>query len=79
MFGAVENLGKDDHGNVTFDRRDIRRYRQFYISPDIDLTKIKTKRTLVRLALVALNSFKFPAPSLEYNTKGNFEFHFIHF
>jgi uncharacterized protein YfiM (DUF2279 family) len=79
MFGGVENLGKDDHGNVTFDRRDIRRYRQFYISPDIDLTKIKTKRTLVRLALVALNSFKFPAPSLEYNTKGNFEFHFIHF
>lgn len=79
MFGAVENVWKDQHSNTTFDRRDIARYRQYYISPDIDLTKIKTKRTLVRLALVALNSFKFPAPSLEYNSKGQFIFHFIHF
>ena len=79
MFGAVSNFGKDDHGNITFDRRDLTRYRQFYISPDIDLTKIKTKRTLIRLALVALNSFKFPAPSLEYNSKGQFVFHFLHF
>ncbi len=79
MFGAVANLGKDDRGNITFDRRDLTRYRQFYISPDIDLTKIKTKRTLIRLALAALNSFKFPAPSLEYNTKGKFIFHFLHF
>jgi uncharacterized protein YfiM (DUF2279 family) len=79
MFGANANLGTDEHGNINFDRRDLTRYRQFYIAPDIDLTKIKTKRTLVRLALVALNSFKFPAPSLEYNSKGQFVFHFIHF
>ncbi len=79
MFGANANIGTDDHGNVNFDRRDITRYRQYYIAPDIDLTKIKTKRTLVRLALVALNSFKFPAPSLEYNSKGQILFHFIHF
>lgn len=79
MFGAAANFGKDDHGNITFDRRDLTRYRQFYISPDIDFTKIKTKRTLIRLALVALNSFKFPAPSLEYNSKGQFVFHFLHF
>lgn len=78
MFGARGNIGPDGHGNI-FNRTDVTRYRQIYISPDIDLTKIKTKRTLVRLALVALNSFKFPAPSLEYNTKGQFVFHFIHF
>lgn len=79
MFGAVDNVGRDDHGNITFDRRDISRYRQYYISPDIDLTKIKTRHTLIRLALVALNSFKFPAPSIEYNSKGKFAFHLIHF
>lgn len=78
MFGALANVGTDDHGNA-FSRLDIPRYRQYYISPDIDLTKIKTKRTLVRLALVALNSFKFPAPSIEYNSRGQFAFHFIHF
>lgn len=79
MFGANANIGTDDQGNVNFNRQDIARYRQYYISPDIDLTKIKTKRTLVRLALVALNSFKFPAPSLEYNSKGKFVFHLLHF
>lgn len=79
MFGAEANIGKDKFGNVIFDRRDISRYRQYYIAPDIDLTKIKTRHTLIRLALVALNSFKFPTPSIEYNSKGQFAFHFIHF
>jgi len=79
MFGAEGNLGKDDNGNVTFDRRDIKRYRQFYISPDIDLNKIHTKNKLVRLSLGILNAFKFPMPSIEYNSKGQFAFHFIHF
>lgn len=79
MFGAENNVGKDVYGNITFDRRDIRRYRQFYISPDIDLSKIRTKSKLIRLSLIALNALKFPAPSLEYNSKGKFAFHLIHF
>lgn len=79
MFGAESNKATDKYGRITFDRRDIARYRQYYISPDIDLTKIKTRHTLIRLALVALNSFKFPAPSLEYNSKGQFIFHFLYF
>jgi len=79
MFGALSNTGQDQHGNITFSRLDIPRYRQYYISPDIDFTKIKTRHGLVRLALVALNSFKFPAPSLEYNSRGQLVFHFLHF
>jgi hypothetical protein len=79
MFGALSNVGKDKNGNITFDRRDIGRYRQYYISPDIDLTKIKTQSKFLKLALGALNAFKFPLPSIEYNSKGNFAFHLIHF
>ncbi|HEX8461967.1 MAG TPA: DUF2279 domain-containing protein [Segetibacter sp.] len=79
MFGAEENVGKDDHGSIVFDRRDISRYRQYYISPDIDLTKIKTKNKLLKVALIALNAFKFPMPSLEYNSKGQVLFHILHF
>ena len=78
MFGAVENVGKDKEGNV-FDRRDIQRYRQYYLSPDIDLTKIKTKSKFLKLTLGFLNAFKFPMPSLEYNSKGKFAFHLVHF
>jgi uncharacterized protein YfiM (DUF2279 family) len=79
MFGAVDNVAKDKTGNVVFDRRDIARYRQYYIAPDIDLTKIKTRSKFLKLAFGALNAFKFPLPSIEYNSKGKFVFHAIHF
>ena len=78
LFGAVENYGKDGEGNA-FDRRDIPRYRQYYISPDIDLTKIKTKSKFLKLTLGVLNALKFPMPSLEYNSQGKFAFHLLHF
>lgn len=78
MFGAMENYGTDKQGNV-FNRRDIQQYRQYYISPDIDLTKIKTNSKFLKLTLGFLNAFKFPMPSLEYNSKGKFAFHLVHF
>jgi hypothetical protein len=79
MFGALSNIGRDHAGNIIFDRSDISRYRQYYISPDIDLTKIKTRSKFLKLAFGALNAFKFPLPSIEYNSKGKFAFHLIHF
>ncbi|MCW3112141.1 MAG: hypothetical protein JWR18_537 [Segetibacter sp.] len=79
MFGALSNIAKDKAGNITFNRSDLPRYRQYYIAPDIDLTKIKTRSKFLKLAFGALNAFKFPLPSLEYNSKGKFAFHLIHF
>ncbi|MGZ5190559.1 MAG: DUF2279 domain-containing protein [Flavisolibacter sp.] len=65
MFGGYENVDYDEDGNITFDRRDIKRYRQWYLSPDIDLTKIKTKSGFLRSVFSAVNILKFPAPALE--------------
>ena len=70
--------GKDENGNINFSRPDIQRYRQWYLSPDIDLTKIKTKKKLVKYALFVLNSLKFPAPGIEYS-RNKFRFHWISF
>ncbi|MGG9964597.1 DUF2279 domain-containing protein [Ferruginibacter sp. SUN106] len=67
MFGANENIGKDANGNIIFNRTDIKRYRQWYLAPDIDLTKIKTNRKGIKVALNILNIVKFPMPSLEYS------------
>jgi hypothetical protein len=78
MFGARSNIGKDMNGNIIFDRSDIKRYRQWYLSPDIDLTKIKTNKKALRLLFTALSAFKFPAPSLEFSN-GTFKGHWIHF
>lgn len=67
MFGGYENIARDKSGTVTFDRRDIRRYRQFFIAPDVDLTKIKTKSKLLQSVFSAVNVLKFPAPAIEFS------------
>jgi uncharacterized protein YfiM (DUF2279 family) len=79
MFGASGNIVKDPDGSIAFDRSDITRYRQYYISPDIDLTKIKTRSKVLKFAFGVLNAFKFPLPSIEFNSKGKIGFHVVHF
>jgi hypothetical protein len=67
MLGGYDNIAYDKNGNVVFDRRDILRYRQWYLAPDIDLTRIKTNSKFLRTVFFALNSFKFPSPALEFS------------
>ncbi len=67
MFGARSNQAFDKEGNVIFDRRDIARYRQWYLSPDIDLSKIKTNKRGLKFILTVLSAFKFPLPALEFS------------
>ena len=65
MFGGFENASKDEDGNIVFDRRDIRRYRQWYLAPDIDLTRIQTRSKFLKSVFSAFNVLKFPAPAIE--------------
>ena len=78
MFGGYENIAQDKNGTVTFYRPDIKRMRQWYLSPDIDLTKIKTNNKTLRTVLAALNTIKIPAPSLEFSG-GKFRGRWLHF
>jgi len=78
LFGARNNIAKDESGNYTFNRPDIKRYRQWYLAPDIDLTKIKTNKKAFRIALNILNIVKFPAPALELSN-GKMHFNWISF
>lgn len=78
MFGGTENLATDKNGIVIFDRRDVKRYRQWYLAPDVDLTKIRTQKKAVRIILGVLNAFKFPAPSLELSN-GDLSVNWLHF
>lgn len=64
MFGGRQNIGKFPDG-TTFNRTDIPRYRQWYVSPDVDFTRIKTKSKFLKTAFYLLNGFKFPAPALQ--------------
>ena len=78
MFGGVKNIGYDDNGNVVFDRQDIKRYRQWYLAPGVDFTKIRTNKKGVKILLFVLNSLKFPAPALEFSN-GKFNGHWLVF
>jgi hypothetical protein len=78
MFGGTENIAKDKDGNIIFNRTDIKRYRQWYLAPDIDLTRIKTNSKGLKFLLTVLSAFKFPLPSLEFSN-GKFKAHLIHF
>ncbi len=76
MYGGFENEWEDDMGNqYQLSALDFPRYRQFYFSPDIDLSRIPTKKRWLRMALNILNFIKIPAPALEINTLGQVKFH----
>lgn len=64
MFGGFSNEAFDKWGNRFFYRPDIQRARQWYLSPDIDFTRIKTGRKGLRTLLYALNCLKLPMPGL---------------
>jgi len=69
-YGA-KGLGVD---NLEFDR-----YRQFYLTLDVDLTRIPTRSKALKGIFTILNLIKIPFPTLEYNTKGQFKFHPLFF
>ena len=77
MLGGFEN--KWEENGETVDRSDIPRVRQFYLSADIDLTRIKTKSALLKTVFSLVNIIKVPAPALEVNTDGQVKFHPIYF
>lgn len=54
------------------------RYRQFYIAPDIDLSRIHTRSQTLNRLLKGLGILKFPLPSLEFSKKG-VKFHPLYF
>jgi hypothetical protein len=77
MYGTFYNSFRI--GNETFDRSDLIRYRQFYVAPDIDFTKIKTKSKTLKVLFFILSSVKMPLPGIEYNSLNQLKFHWVIF
>jgi hypothetical protein len=72
-YGANGMIGARNNNIVThqeaLNSRDFHRYRQGYLSLDIDLTKIKTKSKLLRSIFICLNGVKIPFPNLELSNR----------
>ena len=77
MFGGVENIWEENGEQVI--RTDIPRVRQFYLSPDIDFTRIKTKSALLKTVFSVANIIKIPAPALQVDSKGEWKVWGVYF
>lgn len=80
LTGKPGNIWTDASGTI-HDYSNIKRYRQFYLSPDIDLNKIeflqRTKFTRGMCRVVSF--FKFPLPAIAYDKVQGFKFWPLYF
>ena len=77
-YGADGMLtGNDEPDSVLYPNQD--RIRQYYLSLDIDLSRIKTNSRVLKSLLSVINFVKIPAPTFEINSKGRLKFHSIYF
>ena len=78
MLGGRENKWTESDG-TTVDRTDIKRYRRFFLSADVDLTRIRTRSKVLKTVFSLVNMVKIPAPAIEINTDGGFKLHALYY
>lgn len=69
--------GNENLQNVSFPNQ--KRTKQFYLSLDMDLTKIKTNSVFFKQFFNIINVIKIPFPTLQINSKGKLKGHLIYF
>jgi hypothetical protein len=72
ITGNKENYGQNLASNP-------QRFRQYYLSLDIDLTKIETKSHFLKTIFSVLNTVKIPAPTIEIRQFNGIKWHLIYF
>ena len=71
-------VGNDEPVNTVF-FPDKERTRQFYLSFDVDLTKIRTKSHLLKTVCAIFNTIKIPAPTFEISSSRGSKFYLLYF
>ena len=75
-YGADQMFyGNSNTGNALLENP----YRQFYLSLDLDLTKIETNSEFLKTIFSIVNFVKIPAPALEISSNGDISFHYLYF
>jgi len=77
MLGGFENKWYEEGNEI--DHTDIPRYRQYYLSLDIDLTRIPTRSKFLKTCFSTFGFIKIPFPALEYNKIDGIVFHPFYF
>lgn len=77
LFGGYSNQWVKK--NILYNADRIPRVNEYYLSFDIDLSKIKTKNHFLRTVLSVINIIKIPAPALSINSGGEWNGRLIFF
>lgn len=77
-------FGYGADGMLTGDPEDVafpnqNRIRQYYLSLDVDLTRIRTNSHFLRTLFDVFNVIKIPFPALELNSEGRVKLHYLYF
>ena len=75
-YGAEGMVGANQNpDNIPF----FERYRQYYLSADIDVKRIKTNSKILKTLFYVVDFLKFPAPAIEYSRVGKYKMHWLYF
>lgn len=71
-YGADGMITGNSENSGLFPTLKTERMRRFYLSLDVDLTKIETKSHFLKTIFSVLNTLKIPAPTIEYSHREGF-------
>ncbi len=75
-YGATNMVYAEDAQNLQNGRQS---YRQYYVSLDVNFTKIPTRSRFLKTMFFLVNTLHIPAPALEWNRVQGFQMHGIYF
>jgi hypothetical protein len=75
MLGGSENPDEYNGEPLPYHKRTS----QYYLTLDIDLTRIPTRSKVLKGIFTVLGFIKIPMPTLEYNAENSFTFHYLYF
>ncbi len=75
MYGGYKNEWPATAPEFRLSEAAYPRHRQYYLSFDIDLSRIKTKSKFIKTLARTFNFVKIPSPTLEFNSLGKVKFY----
>jgi len=78
-YGADGMLSGKPENSDFISNENLPRSRQFYLSLDLDLTKIETNSHFLKTFFSVFSVLKIPAPTIEYTVNEGFRTHILYF
>lgn len=78
-YGGEGMVSGSSENTIKIAGTNIQKTRQFYLSLDVDLTKIETKSHFLKTFFSVFNTLKIPAPTIEYAPRESVKGHLVYF